>query len=108
MNTKHWGKRLTGRLALITALVGAVFVAAAVLPQTMSYAAGMQTQGGQQGGDQIRDQLRLRDGSCMDSLISKVLEGDQDRDQLRLRDGSCSDCDGEPDQDRVRDRDGQQ
>lgn len=102
--------RMRGYLAgsgALRAFAGVIALAmTAAMPLSNSLAAGMQSGGGQQGGDEVRDQLQLRDGSCCTTpTVVELLAGDQDQDQdrLQLRDGSCdNDCDGVPDQDRDR------
>lgn len=90
------------RARVLFAVVLTAFVMALGAPLS-GQAAGMQQGGGQQGGDEVRDQLRLRDGSCQDAVVSLIFEADMEGDRLRLRDGSCDDgCDGEPDRDRIR------
>ena len=42
-------------------------------------------------GIQQRDQLRLRDGSCLTASTNYTVSGDFIRDRLRLKDGSCKD-----------------
>ncbi|MCB1924443.1 MAG: hypothetical protein KDJ27_11990 [Gammaproteobacteria bacterium] len=89
---------------LCTLLALSALATASLLSVNVGIAAGMHTGGGQQGGDQVRDQIQLQDGSCCTtpSLVD-LLSGDEDQVRQQLRDGSCGDgCDGEPDQDRDR------